>query len=149
MRYLIILIYLFFSVSFSHEYKKNGIEVIHPVLKMVSSNGKMGAGYLKIKNNTKKKVSLVSIDSKIAKKQEIHEVLLENNTYKMRPIKKGLIILPGKELVLKSKSYHIMFFDIYEAHETDEMLDAKLNFSDNLIINVKFKVLVGNSNHSH
>ena len=70
MQYLIILIYLFLNFSQSHDYKNNGIEIIKPVLKMVTENGKMGAGYFTIVNNTTDIITLNGITSNIAKKQE-------------------------------------------------------------------------------
>ena len=148
MRIFIVLLYFLLNQSFAHQYEKNGITISHPVLKMVTNDGKMGAGYFKIKNNSDDKIQLIGIDSSIAKKQEIHQVVEENDVYKMRPIKENLIVLPGKELIFKSKSYHVMFFGINESHVNDEMLDAKINFKNN-VINIKFKVLIGNQEHKH
>ena len=148
MRIFIILLYFIFNQSFAHQYEKNGITISHPILKMVDADGKMGAGYFKIKNNSDNELQLIGIDSNIAKKQEIHEVVEESGVYKMRPIKKDLIVLPGKELTFKSKSYHIMFFGINKSHVNDEMLDAKINFKNN-VIDIKFKVLIGNKEHKH
>ncbi len=148
MRIYIVLLYFLLNQSFAHQYEKNGIIISHPILKMVTNDGKMGAGYFKIKNNSDNKIQLVSIVSNIAKKQEIHEVVEENNVYKMRPIKEALIVLPGKELIFKSKSYHVMFFGINKSHVNDEMLDAKMKFKNN-VINIKFKVLIGNQEHKH
>ena len=148
MRIFIILLYFIFNQSFAHQYEKNGITISHPILKMVDADGKMGAGYFKIKNNSDNELQLLGIDSNIAKKQEIHEVVEENNVYKMRPVKKDLIVLPGKELIFKSKSYHIMFIGINKPHVNDEMLDAKINFKNN-VIDIKFKVLIGNKEHKH
>ena len=148
MRIFIILLYFFLNHSFAHQYEKNGITISHPILKMVANDGKMGAGYFKIKNNSDNEVQLIGIDSNIAKKQEIHEVIEENGVYKMRSLKEDLIILPGKELIFKPKSYHIMFFGINKSHVNDEMLDAKINFKNN-VIDIKFKVLIGNKEHKH
>ena len=66
----------------------------------------------------------------------------------MRPLKEDLIVLPGKELIFKPKSYHIMFFGISKSYVNDEILDAKINFKNN-VINIKFKVLIGNQEHKH
>ena len=148
MQYLIILIYLFLNFSQSHDYKNNGIEVIRPVLKMVTENGKMGAGYFTIVNNTADIITLNGITSNIAKKQEIHEVILENDTYKMRPVKNGLSIKPGESLVFKSKSYHVMFFNINNTHKTNEMLQATLQFDKKVSIKIMFKVLISNTSHN-
>jgi hypothetical protein len=105
---------------------------------MVVNDGKMGAAYFKIKNNSDNEIQLIGIDSNIAKKQEIHEVVEEDGLYKMRPLKEDLFVLPGKELIFKPKSYHIMFFGINKSHVNDEMLDAKIKFKNN-VIDIKFK----------
>ena len=67
----------------------------------------------------------------------------------MRPIKKPLAILPGKELELKFKSYHIMFYNIEKTHVSDEMLKAKVLFNDDVEVEIVFKVLIGNKTHKH
>tara|TARA_Y100000389_G_C17079490_1_gene325922 strand:+ start:99 stop:548 length:450 start_codon:yes stop_codon:yes gene_type:complete len=148
MRIFIVLLYFLLHQSFAHQYEKQNILISHPILKIATNTSKIGAGYFKIKNNSANEIHFIGIESSIAKKQEIHEVIEENDIYKMRPIKENLIILPGKELILKSKSYHIMFFDIYKSHVNDEMLDAKINFKNN-VIDIKFKVLIGNQRHQH
>ena len=110
MRYFIFLIYFFVFSSFGHEYINENIKIYHPILKIVNSNSKMGAGYMTIINKSENKIQLVNIDSKIAKKQEIHEVILENDVYKMRPINTDILIKPKETLEFKPKSYHFMFF---------------------------------------
>ena len=52
MRIFIFLLYFILNQSFAHQYEKNGISISHPILKMVANDGKMGAGYFKIKNNS-------------------------------------------------------------------------------------------------
>ena len=149
MRYIIIFIYFFLLELHSHQYEYNDIIIDHPVLKMNSGNSKLGAGYFKIINNSKNKISLHGIESVIAEKQQIHEVILENDIYKMRPIKKPVHILSGNELKFKPKSYHVMFYNIKKSHILNEMLKAKILFNKNVEIDIEFKVLIGNEEHKH
>ena len=152
MHKIIIFTYLFFLNSFyshGHDYSKAGIKIDHPVLQVVKLNSKVGAGYMNIINNTKKKVKLLDIEASIAKTQEIHEIILDNDVYKMRPIKDGVPIMSNEKLEFKSKSYHFMFFDINKNLKEDEMLEAKLIFNDNIIIPIKFKVVIGFKDHNH
>ena len=55
----------------------------------------------------------------------------------------------GEVLEFKPKSYHFMFFDIKKNLENNEMLNATLVFNKNLIIPIKFKVLIGKQEHKH
>ena len=145
-------IFLFLVISsalYSHDYNKDNIEIFHPIIKVVKEDAKVGAGYMKITNNSDKEIELIGIKAEIAQTQEIHEVILKKNIYKMRPIKKNLIIESGSIIEFKPKSYHFMFFDINKNLKENEMLDAKLIFSNNLIIPIKFKIIIGNKEHKH
>ena len=135
--------------SYSHDYNLNGIKIYHPTLKVVNENSKVGAGYMRIINNTGKNIKLMGIESKIAVSQEIHEVILQDGVYKMRPIKKGLIIEANKEIEFKPKSYHFMFFNFNKNLEDNEMLDAELIFDKGVVIPIKFKVVIGHNEHNH
>ena len=149
MRYLFIILYFILFQAHSHQFEKNNIIIKHPVLKIVSTSTKIGAGYFKIINNSEKEIYLVGVTSRIAKKQEVHEVIEENNVFKMRPLKKSLLIKPGTEIEFKPQSYHLMFFELNEIFKTDQMLKAKLNFNKDFFIPVEFKVVINSSNHDH
>ena len=104
---------------------------------------------MKIINKSKKDIKLINLESNIAQKQEIHEVILENDIYKMRPINNGILIKPEETLQFKSKSYHFMFFNFNKKLEDNEMLEANLIFDKGLKIPIKFKVIVGHNEHNH
>ena len=146
------LIIFLFSISFcnlAHEYKDSNIVIKRPVLKLMSKNSNTAAGYLSIENKSNNDIVFKGITSDIAKIQEIHEIILKKNVYKMRPVEYGVSIKPGNKLELKPKSYHLMFYDINMSQLSKEMIEAKLIFDNNILINVKFKVEIGNISHSH
>ena len=148
MRILIIIFYLFSYLVLSHEYEKNNIVVDHPILKINSDRSKVGAGYMKIINNSTSDVYFNKISTEISKRLEIHETIEENSIYKMRPVENSLLIPSGGEIIFKSKSYHVMFYDFNSTFNNNDFIDAILHFSDQLIIPIKFKVVIG-SNHDH
>ena len=152
MKKIVLFIYLFFvlnCVSLAHDYNKDNIYIDHPIIKVVKPNSKVGAGYMKIINKSNEEIKLSSLEANIAKTQEIHEVILENDVYKMRPINTDILIKPKKTLEFKPKSYHFMFFNFNKKLEDNEMLEAKLIFDKELIIPIKFKVIVGHNEHNH
>ena len=149
MHYLIFLIYIFFSVSNTHDYVKADITIDHPVLRIPAENANVGAGYMEIINNSDDEIKLLNIEASIAKKQEIHEVVLENKIYKMRPVKYGILIKSNEKLIFKNKSYHFMFFNLLQNYKNDDMLEAKLIFDNDFEIPIKFKVVLGNKNKDH
>ena len=152
MKKIVLFIYLFLNlngISFAHDYSKENINVDHPIIKVVKLNSKVGAGYMKIINKSNKEIKLSGLEADIAKTQEIHEVTLENDVYKMRPINTEILIKPNETLEFKTKSYHFMFFNFNKKLENNEMLEAKLIFDKGLVIPIKFKVIVGDNEHSH
>ena len=152
MKKIVLFIYLFFilnCVSFAHDYSKDNISIDHPVIKVVKPDSKVGAGYMKIINKSNEEIRLSSLEANIAKTQEIHEVILENNVYKMRPINTDILIKPKDTLEFKPKSYHFMFFNFNRKLEDNGMLEANLIFDKGLVIPIKFKVIVGHNTHNH
>ena len=152
MKKIVLFIYLFFilnCVSLAHDYSKDNINVDHPIIKVVKPNSKVGAGYMRIINKSNEEIKLSSLEANIAKTQEIHEVILVNDVYKMRPINTEILIKPKDTLEFKPKSYHFMFFNFNKKLEDNEMLEAKLIFDKGLVIPIKFKVIVGHNEHNH
>ena len=152
MKKIIIFIHLFFVlnyVSFAHDYSKEDINIDHPIIKVVNLDSKVGAGYIKIVNKSNNEINLVSLEADIAKTQEIHEVVLENDVYKMRPVNNGILIKSKDTLEFKSKSYHFMFFNFNKKLKDNEMLEANLIFDKGLVIPIKFKVIIGHNEHNH
>ena len=92
MRYLLILVYFFLFHVNGHQFEKNNVIIKQPIIKVNKNSTKVGAGYFKILNNSQKRIYLLGIESKISDKQEVHEVIEDNNVFKMRPITKGLLI---------------------------------------------------------
>ncbi len=149
MRVIVFIIYFFSFLANCHEYKKNNVIIDHPILKVSSDTANIGAGYLKIINNSDQNIYLKAISSDVSEKLEVHEIIKENDIYKMRPIKKELLIISGKELLLKAKSYHAMFYNFKQPLKNNDMIKAKIHFKNSLEIPIKFKVIVGSSNHNH
>ncbi|MBF96942.1 MAG: hypothetical protein CFH34_01557 [Alphaproteobacteria bacterium MarineAlpha9_Bin4] len=149
MRLTFIIIYFFSFLANSHEYNKNEVIIDHPIIKVSSADSKIGAGYFKVINNSNEHLYLREIVASISTKIEIHEVIKQNDIYKMRPIKNDLLISPGESLVFKAKSYHAMFFNFNRILENNEMIKAKINFRNNLVIPVEFKIIIGQVNNSH
>ena len=69
----------------------------------------------------------------------MHEVIEDNNIFKMRPITKGLLIEPRTSVEFKPQSYHIMFFNFNKALESNQMIEATLNFDDDFLFPLNLK----------
>ena len=70
------------------------------------------SGYLTIKNTGRIDEKLIDVSSSIASKTEIHQIIMENDIMKMRPILDGLIIPAVSTVHLKPGDVHIMFMKL-------------------------------------
>ncbi|MDC3024237.1 copper chaperone PCu(A)C [Alphaproteobacteria bacterium] len=149
MRYFLVLVYFFLFQANGHQFEKNDIIIKQPIIKVNKNSSKVGAGYFKIINNSQKRIFLLGIESKVSDKQEVHEVIEDNNVFKMRPLKKSLLIEPGTFIEFKPQSYHVMFLRLNTVLDSNEMVEATLNFDDNFFIPIKFKVIINQAKHNH
>ena len=147
---LFITIFIYSLVVFAHDYENEIVLVDHPWMKIFQENG---AGYFSLKNKSEtQNIKLISADSSQINKIEIHNIIMENDVMKMRPVDGGVTVKVGELIKFKPKSYHLMFFGIKGEYGKGDMIDIKLNFENSASIIVKFKVdtaKVSNHNHEH
>lgn len=70
------------------------------------------SGYLTIQNKGEIDDTLINVSSSIASKTEIHQIKMEEEIIKMRPLSDGLIIPAGSTVDLKPGSFHLMFINL-------------------------------------
>ena len=75
-------------------------------------NHLMTAGYLTIHNTSNSDTKLIAVSSSIAERIEIHQMSMDNDIMKMRPLKDGLIIPANAITHLKPGDFHLMFFGL-------------------------------------
>lgn len=109
MKKLLIISSLFLSLH-SYAYAKNEIDVYNATIKALPPGAKVTAMYLKVKNNTKKPITLERINGKFAENFEIHDMKTENGVMKMIKLN-NVLIEENSELILKKGGKHIMVFD--------------------------------------
>ena len=150
MKYLfcyIIATFICFSVAFAHEYENDFVLINHPWMKIFETKG---AGYFVIENKSKNSdIKLISAKSLSIKKIEIHNIIMENDVMKMRPVQGGVNVTSETSFEFKPKSYHLMFFGIEGKYESGDMIDVELIFEKIKSIHVKFKVETVKSSHNH
>ena len=143
-----IFILLFFCSSlYAHDYENDSVFIDHPWMKIFENRG---AGYFSLKNKSNQDIKIIAAKSNSIKSIEIHNIILEDDVMKMRPVKDGITIPSGSTLEFKPKSYHLMFFGIEGMYHKDDMIDVQLIFENNMVIDVKFKVDdIKSSKHDH
>src|SRR4051812_20577055 len=87
----------------------------------------VGGAYFKIKSAAT--AYLVGASSPVAKAVELHQMSLENNVMKMRPVAR-LELPAGKPVELKPGGYHLMMIDVKHPIVAGERVPLKLTIED-------------------
>ena len=93
--------------------------------------------------SSKAGVTLVGVASPAANVVELHEMVMDNNVMKMRPVPR-LDIQPGKPVELKPGSYHVMLIDLHKPLSKGEVvpITLKVEGKDKKVENVELKAEV-------
>ena len=124
----------------AQEIKAGDLVIDHPWSRATPKGGKVGAGYLAIKNTGQTPDRLVGGSTAAAGKVEIHEMAMKDNVASMRPLAGGLPIEPGKTVTLAPGGYHLMFVDLKSPLKQGDKLEATLEFEKAGKVEVTFEV---------
>ena len=100
------------AIAYAEQLKFNHIIIDNAWIKDTPPNHKTTAGYLTIENLGDTDERLLSVSSSFAAKGEIHQMKMDGEVMKMRPIPDGLIIPAGESIYLKPSSFHLMFMKL-------------------------------------
>lgn len=115
-----------------------GIEIVEPWSRVTPKGAKVGAGYLIIRNTSTAADRLMSAQSAIAKRVEIHEMKMDGDVMRMRALGDGLTIPAGGSVELKPGGYHIMFLELAGPIDEGQRVVATLRFEKAGDIEVQF-----------
>jgi len=128
------------SFSFAESIKFNGLIISNLWIKEPIGNHSMTSGYLTIKNTNAYDEHLIAIISNIAKKSEIHEMIIDNDIMKMNVLNDGLKIPANSTVHLKPGSYHIMFMKLQKKIKIMSTHKINLNFEKSGQLNIDVSV---------
>jgi len=101
------------------------VTVTDPWVRGTVSSQKATGAFMKLE--AKQPVSLVSASSPVAGVTEIHEMAMEKDVMKMRPISR-LPVAPGKPAELKPGGYHVMLMDLKQPLKAGDSVPITLTF---------------------
>ena len=130
--FILFIILIIGSVSgvYSEPLKFNHIIIDNVWIKETPPKHKTTAGYLTIENLGDTDERLMSVSSSFAAKGEIHQMEMDGEVMKMRPIPDGLIIPAGEIIYLKPGSFHLMFMKLNMQIIPMQTLELTLTFEN-------------------
>lgn len=86
------------------------------------------SAYVAIINHGKMKDRLIDVTSNLARKTELHKMMMKNQVMKMRQVEGGIDIPAGKTTHLAPGGYHVMLMGLYAPLEADSIYEITLVF---------------------
>ena len=135
------------SSSFANSIKFNGLILSNFWIKETIGNHKMTSGYLTIENKNSVDERLLSLTSEIAKKNQLHNIIVKNDIMKMENLNNGIVIRAKSKLSLKPGSYHIMFMKLRKPLKITKKYKVILNFKNAGSVTLEMPVRKNRSNN--
>jgi len=98
-------------LAHAHEYKAGTLEIAHPWSQELPPNAPTVAAYFVIHNAGTAADRLLSVDTPIAAKAELHEHTMQNDLMKMQQVP-SVEIPAGGEVTFAPMAYHVMLLEL-------------------------------------
>lgn len=102
--------------------------------------GMNGAGFVALTNRGKAADRLVSVETALSKKVEMHRSLMTNGIASMKRQDTGVAIPAGQTLTFAPGGYHVMFLGLTKALKGGDKAPATLVFESGARMKVEFEV---------
>ena len=130
----------FATMAQAHEFKVGDLQIGHPWTRETPGGAKIAGGYLSVTNNGKEADRLIGGSFEASERLEVHEMKMEGDVMKMRPLADGIDIKPGETIKLAPGGVHLMFLDLKRPLKKDDMVKGQLQFQKAGKVDVEFKV---------
>ena len=121
-------------------YRLGALTIEAPWIRATPAGAKVAGGYVRVTNGGTEPDRLVSTSIPLAGHGEIHEMRMDGDVMKMRPVDGGIEIRPGETIVLKPGGFHLMFMDLQAGPKEGETVRGSLTFAKAGTVEVTFRV---------
>jgi copper(I)-binding protein len=116
------------SSAFALDYKVANLRIDHPSARATKPGQPGAAAYMMIENNGKQPERLIGAHAPIAKKTEIHSMIMDGNVMKMREVA-SIEIKPQTTVVMQpGDGYHIMLSGLSKPLKAGDQFPLTLTF---------------------
>jgi uncharacterized protein YcnI len=120
--------------------KAGSLTLDQPWSRATPGGAKVGGGYLRITNTGTAPDRLTGGSFPLASKVEVHEMRLDGDVMRMKPVEGGLEIKPGATVELKPGGLHLMFVDLKEPLKEGQTVRGTLTFEKAGSVEVEYTV---------
>ena len=116
------------GVASAHEVKVGSLELTDLWTRATPPGAPAAGGFLTITNTGTETDRLIAVSSPDAEKGELHEMSMDNDVMKMRPLANGIEIPAGGKVTLAPGGLHIMLRTLKEPLAEGSKLPVTLTF---------------------
>jgi periplasmic copper chaperone A len=124
----------------AHEVIAGDLQIIHPHIPQPAASARSAGGFMVIVNNGGEADRLISVESDIAMKSEVHESRVDANGVGTMAHVDFIEIPPGGTVSLEHGGYHVMFMGLTGTLTEGELHRAVLIFEKAGPVAVEFQV---------
>ncbi|WP_262298724.1 DUF1775 domain-containing protein [Microvirga sesbaniae] len=128
------------AAAASQVVKAGPLTLEQPWSRATPGAAKVGGGYLRITNTGTTPDRLVGGSFPLASKVEVHEMRMDGDVMRMKPVEGGLEIKPGATVELKPGGLHLMFMDLKEPLKEGQTVKGTLVFEKAGRVEVEYAV---------
>jgi periplasmic copper chaperone A len=128
-----------FNAAQAHEYQDGDLTIIHPWARPTAEGQNNAAVYLSITDDGPSADRLVSAETPVAAKTELHKTVEEGGVAKMIP-EKAIEVNAGSVVEFKPGGYHIMLIGLKHRLEEGQMVPITLSFEKGGTVKVEAKI---------
>ncbi len=121
------------------DYKVGAIEIKSPWARATPPGAKIGAGYFTLTNTGSTPDRLVGVTAAVAGHSVVHEMTMEGNVMRMRPVK-GVDLKPGQTVAFNPGSFHVMLEDLKQPLKQGETVKGTLTFEKAGPVDIEYVV---------
>jgi copper(I)-binding protein len=141
------------AAAAGQSYRVGAIVVEGPWSRATPGGAKVAGGYMRIINTGTGPDRLVGGTLPQAARFEVHEMSMQGDVMRMRPLDAGLEIRPGETVELKPGGLHVMFMDVKEPLKEGQTVKGTLVFEKAGTVAVEYTVrgiaARGGAEHHH
>ncbi|WP_414472596.1 DUF1775 domain-containing protein [Microvirga sp. M2] len=120
--------------------KVGALTIDQPWSRATPGGAKVGGGYVRITNAGPEADRLTGGTFPGASRVEVHEMSMDGDVMRMKPIQGGLEIKPGATVELKPGGNHLMFMDLKEPLKEGQTVKGTLTFEKAGKVEVEYAV---------
>jgi copper(I)-binding protein len=137
----------FAAPAVAADYTLNELRILHPYARATPPGARSGGIYLVVENAGKQADRLVGAASPAARIVEIHEMRMEGNMMRMRPVA-ALDIPAGGKATLAPGGYHVMLSELHAPLVAGTTVPLTLKFEKAGAIDVTVDVEAAGAGHA-